>query len=343
MNSPEFAPPWWLPGGHAQTIWPVWRARQCHNVSAVLPWRRERWHTPDGDFIDLDFATQSAAEQRETAPWLVVFHGLEGSSASPYAQALVRAGAARGWLGVVPHFRGCSGEINWGPRAYHSGDHEDIDAVLRRLRAQRPQAPLLAVGVSLGGNALLRWAQEAGEQASTVAQAVVAVSAPLDLAASGAAIDSGMNRWLYARRFLATMRQKARAKGQQYPGLFDVQRAYRARTLYEFDDAFTAPLHGFSGVDDYWQRAAARPGMGRIRVPSLVLNARNDPLVPGQSLPTVQEVSSHVTLWQPEHGGHVGFTCAHPGHPGGWHHNAMPELICQWLAHTRGASGANYG
>ena len=183
------------------------------------------------------------------------------------------------------------------------------------------------MGVSLGGNALLRWAEEAGGQASATAKAVVAVSAPLDLAAAGRSIDRGVNRQIYTRMFLRSMKPKALAKWQQHPGLFDRQRLRQARTLYEFDDVFTAPLHGFAGTQDYWKRGSAKPHLHRIRIPALVLNARNDPFVPGSSLPQAQDVGRFVTLWQPRQGGHAGF----PAGPFPGHLAALPTAVMRWL------------
>ena len=257
----------------------------------------------------------------------MLFHGLEGSSASHYAQAFAAQAAARSWSVVLPHFRGCSGELNRAPRAYHSGDLHEVAWILARLR-QRLGVPLLAVGVSLGGNALLRWAGEVGAEAAAQVAAVAAVSSPLDLAAAGAAIDRGFNRQVYARLFLSTMKPKALRKWQQHPGLFDRDRVRRARTLYEFDDVFTAPLHGFAGTPDYWARASAKPHLARIAVPALALNALNDPFVPAASLPTPAEAGRCVTLWQPAQGGHCGFPAGRfPGHV-----QAMPGAVCDWLA-----------
>ncbi len=329
--------PWWLPGGNAQTIWSALYARAP--AAAMLPWRRQRWTTPDDDFMDVDrVGALTAADQ----PLLVLFHGLEGSSASPYARAFARLALDRGWQCAVPHFRGCSGEINWAPRAYHSGDHEEIAWVLERLKAEAPTRRMVAVGISLGGNALMRWAQEAGHTAARTVAGVVSVSSPLDLAASGSAIDRGFNRWIYARMFLKTMRRKAEQKWRQFPGLFDLERVRRATTLYEFDDVFTGPLHGFAGTCDYWHRAAAKPRMSDIRVPALALNALNDPFVPAFSLPLSTEVGSHVTLWQPSEGGHVGFcTSGAEGFPG--HVMAMPERVCAWLAQAMGQEGRWHG
>ena len=316
----HFRAPRWLPGGHLQTIWPALFSRPVPGLPPA--YRRERWDTPDGDFIDVDFVDAAAGD----APLLVLFHGLEGSSRSPYALAFAHRAAALGWAYAVPHFRGCSGELNLAPRAYHSGDFEEIGWVLARLRARRA-APLLAVGVSLGGNALLRWAEEAGGSAAATARAVAAVCAPVDLAAGGHAIGRGFSRQVYTRMFLRTMKPKALAKWQQHPGLFDRERLRAARTLYEFDNVFTAPLHGFRDTDDYWARASAKPRLSRIRIPALVLNARNDPFVPAHSLPAPHEVGRHVTLWQPAHGGHVGFARGRfPGHV-----QSLPEAVTDWL------------
>jgi hypothetical protein len=311
--------PGWLPGGHAQTIWPALVAHRLSGAPARFV--RERWNTPDGDFIDVDF--QPA---QPDAPWLVMFHGLEGSSRSQYAQAFAREAAAAGLNFAVPHFRGCSGEINLAPRAYHSGDFEEVGWILDRLR-ERSVVPLVAAGVSLGGNALLRWAQEAGESASRTAAAVAAICSPIDLAAGGHAIGRGFSRLTYTRMFLASMKPRALLKLAQHPGLFDRDKLVAARNLYEFDNHFTAPLHGFADTEDYWARASAKPHLHRIRIPALVLNALNDPFVPAECLPAQAEVGSHVTLWQPAHGGHVGFPGG--GFPG--HTRTMPRAVLAWL------------
>lgn len=317
--------PLWLPGGHAQTIWPALVSRRFSGPAPV--YERERWTTPDGDFIDVDF--QRAA--RPDAPWLVMFHGLEGSSRSQYAEGFAREAAAAGMHFAVPHFRGCSGELNLAPRAYHSGDYEEIGWILGRLR-ERSAAPLHVAGISLGGNALLRWAQEAGDTAARTAAAVAAICSPIDLAAGGRAIGRGFSRLTYTRMFLATMKPRALERLQRHPGLFDAERMRAVRDLYEFDNLFTAPLHGFRDTEDYWARASAKPHLHRIRIPALVLNARNDPFVPAWSLPSQAEVGPHVTLWQPAHGGHVGFPGGAP--PG--HVQTMPSAVLGWLRHVAG-------
>ena len=333
----NYVAPIWLPGGNLQTIWPALYSKRVFGPHPH--YRRERWAAPDGDFIDVDFLVASAPtlfaeravpspeEANLASPLLVMFHGLEGSSRSHYAEAFADFCQERGMAFAVAHFRGCSGELNHGPRAYHSGDFEEIDWILRRFRQQHA-GPVMAVGVSLGGNALMRWAGEMGQAASEVVQAVASVCSPIDLAAGGWAIGQGFNRLVYTRMFLNTMKPKALRKLAQHPGLFDAQTLIAARDLYEFDNIFTAPLHGFKNTDDYWVRASAKPHLHQIRVPALVVNARNDPFVPAWSLPNQSEVGYFVTLWQPAQGGHVGFPQGRvPGHV-----RTMPDAVGGWLA-----------
>lgn len=284
-----YGAPWWLPGGHLQTI-----------AAALAPkkhveFRRERWETPDGDFIDLDWVGQDG-------PLLVLFHGLEGSSSSHYARSIAALAVTRGWRCVIPHFRGCSGMLNRLPRAYHSGDSEEIGWILRRLGAEH------VVGISLGGNAVLKYLGESRTQ--TPIRRAVAVSAPFDLAAAGGVLDRGLNRRLYTRVFLLTLKAKALAKIALKQLALDERRLARANTLREFDDMVTAPLHGFLGVDDYWSRASSGPWLASIAVPALLINARNDPFLPAAALDALQsrrDIPAHVTLEFPPTGGHAGF------------------------------------
>jgi predicted alpha/beta-fold hydrolase len=298
--------PWWLPGGHLQTL-----------VAALAPaphvaWRRERWEAPDGDFIELDWADG-------TGPLLALFHGLEGGSSSHYARSIAARALARGWRCVVPHFRGCSGELNRRPRAYHSGDTEELDWILRRLR------PDYAAGVSLGGNVLLKWLGERSADARRLVRRAAAISAPLDLAAAGRALDRGVNRRLYTRVFLGSLKAKVSAKIRLRHVALDEQRLARVRTLREFDDLYTAPLHGFRDADDYWKRASSAPWLEHIRVPTLVLNARNDPFLPRAALESAaRRVSSDVVLEFPATGGHAGF----PGR-GQWLARRVLEFLSQ--------------
>lgn len=311
-----YSAPRWLPNGHFQTIYPA----LCIPKPSIS-YRRERWDTPDGDFIDLDFVDGQAGQ-----PCVVLFHGLEGSSASYYAHALMAELAARGWSGVVPHFRGCSEELNRAPRFYHSGDAQEIDWIIRRLRQEYPGI-LYAVGVSLGGNALLRWLGESQHQAEII-EAACAISAPLDLMQAGIALSSGFNL-LYTRLFLKSLKPKCLQKLVQFPQLFDREKMLHARNLYEFDNVVTAPLHGYRDTDDYWQRASAKHVLADITVPTLVLNAQNDPFLPGHHLPQI--ASSHVTLEYPTKGGHVGFvTDSFPGCI-----NWLPQRILYFLNYIK--------
>lgn len=296
MKPAPFAAAPWLANPHLQTLYASLLA-----PAPAVAMRRERWDTPDGDFVDVDFVDGPA-----NAPWLHLYHGLEGSSNSPYARMLMGEVRARGWRGSVFHFRGCSGEPNRLPRAYHSGDTEEIDWSLRRVKALAGAAPLYVTGVSLGGNAFAKWLGERGESARAVVDAAAAVSAPLDLMAAGDALGRGISR-LYAWHFLGTLKPGALAKLVRFPGLYDAEAVRRARTLREFDNVVTAPLHGFRDTDDYWTRASAKPHLAGIRVPTLLVNARDDPFLPGNALPTEREVSSAVKLEFPARGGHVGF------------------------------------
>ena len=298
--------PWWLPGGHLQTVYAVLAP------APRVPWRRERWDTPDGDFIELDWAGSDG-------PLLALFHGLEGGSSSHYARRLAALALERGWRCVVPHFRGCSGVLNRRARAYHSGDTEELDWILRRLR------PDAAAGVSLGGNVLLKWLGERGAAAAQVVRRAAAVSAPLDLAAAGHALDRGVNRRLYTRVFLASLKAKVSAKIALRHVTLEKGRLSRVRTLREFDDLFTAPLHGFRDADDYWTRASSASWLEHIRVPTLVLNARNDPFLPRAALESAtRKVSRDVVLEFPASGGHAGF----PGR-GQWLARRVIEFLSQ--------------
>jgi predicted alpha/beta-fold hydrolase len=312
----SYRAPRWLPGGHLQTIYPA----KCVFKPKVA-YRRERWTAPDGDFIDIDFV-----DGKPGNPLVVLFHGLEGSSDSHYARSMMAHVKTLGWSGAVPHFRGCSGELNHAPRFYHSGDAEEINWVLRSIAASRESGAagkLYAVGASLGGNALLRWLGESQHDAEFI-DAACAISAPLDLAGGGAALSRGANM-IYTKAFLQTLKPKCLQKLRQFPGLFEREAMLQARNLYEFDNVVTAPLHGFRNTDDYWHRASAMHMLNDITVPTLVLNAQNDPFLPAHHLP--RTASRFVTLEYPLEGGHVGFATG--GFPGaiGW----LPERVARFL------------
>ncbi|MDY0309522.1 MAG: alpha/beta fold hydrolase [Castellaniella sp.] len=332
--------PAWLPGGHAQTLYGAFCAQH-----PALHFVRERVDTPDGDFIDLDWCAPhlnpnqhsngqasphlsslvgtAARRWAEDADWagltadgpvLVLFHGLEGSSLSPYMQAIAHDFRAAGWIVAAAHFRGCSGVPNRMARAYYSGDSAEIDFIIGHVRARLPRAALHAAGISLGGNALLKLL---GESSGTPhgLKAAAAVSAPMDLSACGRRLsDTLWGRQLYSRHFLRSIRRKIFDKAREFPGSVDVSRTQNMRSLREFDDLYTAPMHGYLNALDYWTRAASLPLLPSIHTPTLVLNARNDPFVPEASLPGSRDASGDVLLHQPAQGGHAGFvTGVFPG------------------------------
>lgn len=309
--------PWWLPGRHLQTVYPLARK------PALPQLFRERIATPDGDFVDFDWLADAPPD----APLLVLFHGLEGSSRSHYARSVFQALASAGWRGVIPHFRGCSGTPNLLPRAYHSGDSHEIGWMLALLASRQGPAPLFAAGVSLGGNALLKWLGESGTDAARHITAAAAICPPLDLSISGRALAQGFNH-LYTRHFLATLKPKALAKLARHPELFDARRLMRAQSLYEFDDVYTAPMHGFADADDYWRRASSKPWLGAISIPTLLLTAANDPFVPLAALPRPRELSPAVVHECQPSGGHVGFVS------GGWpgHLQWLPARLLDFFA-----------
>ncbi|MBS0319943.1 MAG: alpha/beta fold hydrolase [Proteobacteria bacterium] len=290
--------PGWLRGSHAQTILPFLLPK------LDPPLVRERVEIGDGDFWLFDWLATPAPAG---APVVVVFHGLEGGSTSHYARAVLAELARVGWRGVVPHFRGCGGEPNRLPRAYHSGDHAEIGAMLAAVRARvGPETPMYAVGVSLGGSALVNWVGRQGIDAARTLVAAAAVSTPLDLMAAGLAIARGFNK-VYTAHFLKDLKPKALAMARRFPGLIDVAPVRRARSMWDFDDVVTSRLHGFTGVVDYWTRASSKPWLRDVALPTLVINARNDPFIPASSLPSPHEVARAVVLEQPAHGGHAGF------------------------------------
>ena len=322
-RSPPFRSPAWLPGGHLQTIWPYLLPRP------PMPFRRERVSVPDGDFWDFDWLDSPGAPP--STPLVVLLHGLEGNSTSHYARALMVALKAQGWRGVIPHFRGCSGELNRLPRAYHSGDHVEAQAILDAIRARvAANTPVYVVGVSVGGSVLVNWLGRAGRDAASLVKGAAAVSVPLDLMAAGISIDQGFNR-MYVHNFLTTLKPKSLAMAERFPGLIDPAKVRRAHTIDAFDTAVTAVLHGFADSADYWRRASAKPWLSGIKVPTLVLNARNDPFVPMESLPSPADTSADVLLEQPDEGGHAGFlTGAFPGHVD-W----LPRRLLDFFIHGR--------
>jgi uncharacterized protein len=296
----DFRPAWWLRGPHGQTVW-----RRLFERGPDPPYRRERFETSDGDFLDLDW--WDSGNPPGDRPLVIVLHGLEGSSRSNYILGLLRETARRGWDGVAVNFRSCSGELNRRPRFYHSGETGDLDEVVASLLHRRSDGPIGLVGYSLGGNVLLKWLGEREGGISDSVRAAVAVSVPFDLAAAAHRIDHGLHR-IYGQVFLRTLKQKALGKIQMFPGLLDPKEVARIRSFSHFDDRVTAPLHGFANGRDYWTRASATPWLGGIQRPTLLISACDDPFLPARCLPRDAVArSSWVSAEFTPRGGHVGF------------------------------------
>jgi uncharacterized protein len=297
-----YTPAWWVPGAHLRTLWGK-LVRRAPRVDT----RVERWPTPDGDEIEL--RRLSAPHDRADAPRLLLLHGLEGTIASVYLLGTLAEARARGWAADVLIFRTCNGAMNRARRMYHSGETTDLDFVVRRLTAANPAQPLVVAGFSLGGNVLLKWLGEQGADAPAQLRGAAAVSVPFDLERGARQIERGFAR-VYGRHFLRTLRAKARAKLRAYPGLFDPAALDRARTLFAFDDAVTAPVHGFRSASDYYSRSSSINFLASIRKPTLLLSARDDPFLPPEVLDEVAIVArenSCLSVEFHELGGHVGF------------------------------------
>ena len=311
----EFKPAWWCAGPHAQTLWGALLRRV-----PPVPVRRERWELPDGDFLDLD-----RLDGPPGSPVLVLLHGLEGSSRSKQILGLLHEAQGAGWRGAAMNFRSCSGEMNRLRRSYHGGETSDLAWVIDRLAAESPNAPILCAGLSLGGNVLLKYLGERGDSVPRQVQAAVAISAPFDLAASARGLENGFSK-TYRNRLVASLRRKTLEKLRRYPDLVDRKALMAARTLEQFDDAVTAPAHGFRDAEAYWAASSSLQFLPKIRRPTLLINARDDPFLPARLLPE-REVAENPSLHAlfPEHGGHVGFLSGPiPGFPTPW---AQKEAI----------------
>ncbi len=306
LTSSDYRAPWWLRSAHLQTMFATLFRR---NPSLRL--RRERIELDDGDFLDLDWTP------RAHGPVVLVLHGLEGSSNSPYAWGMLEIAHAHGWRGVVMHFRGCSGEPNRLPRSYHSGDTRDLAKVVSHLRAGTHVPVLAAVGYSMGGNVLLKWLGERGAGAPLAA--AVAVSVPYTLSLTADRLTQGLSR-IYQRRLIGDLRTKLHRKFSDCASPIDLERAHSSRNFWEFDDRVTAPLHGFEDVHDYYSRSSSRQYLGNIKIPTLMLHAEDDPFTTPEVLPSRDELSPSIVLEVSARGGHVGFI-----------HGSLPWRPRYWL------------
>lgn len=325
MDVPAFTPAWWLPNPHLMTVW----GRLVRPRRAVA-WRREELRTPDGDTLLLDHADAAGGTGRA-----LLLHGLEGSSYSVYLQGLARRLLSRGVSVAAFNFRSCARRpdridawiMNGRPRLYHSGETTDLDHVVSVLNARAPATPLVACGTSLGGNVLLKWLGEHPEQ--TAVRAAVALSTPYDLAAGARWLENPVGR-LYVRSFVKTLSAKAEHLLRRFPDApIDLPRARRASTFFEFDDAANAPLHGFSGAEDYWARSSSLGFLHRITTETLCVSAQDDPFLPPETLEEVaRRMSPAVTLVVTPRGGHIGFVAGSLGAPAYW----AEDLAAGWLA-----------
>ncbi len=288
-----FKPAWWCRGPHLQTLWPFLFRRTSH-----VELKRERLELPDGDFLDLDWTVNN------NGPIVLILHGLEGSSNSKYARGLLNAVHHRGWRGVVIHFRGCSGEPNRLPRSYHSGETGDLAYVADMLRRREPETPLFAVGFSLGGNVLLKWLGEAGKQ--TLINAAVAISVPFLLAESAKRLEQGFSQF-YQWGLMRSMHSSVAEKRKHMKLPLKIEDLSALKTFRDFDEHVTAPLHGFAGADDYYERSSSRQYLKAIQVPTLIIQSRDDPFMTEAVIPRDGELSSVVELELYDNGGHVGF------------------------------------
>lgn len=292
-------PAWWLPGPHLQTLWGKFCRRAPVQATTV-----ERLDTADGDFVELHHL-----DGPPRSPLLVLLHGLEGSIRSHYIQGLLGQASARGWRAAVLVFRSCGSEMNRARRFYHSGETADLAFALDHLSSRFAGAPIVLAGASLGGNVLLKFLGEQGPAVSARIRGAVAVSVPFDLSRSSRHIDQGFSK-VYQRHFLRSLKRKAETKLERYPDLFSRDRLKQARTMFDFDDCFTAPVHGFADAEDYYTRSSSISWLHRIRVKTLLLSAVDDPFLPRQVLDEVRDIARRNPALVPElarGGGHVGF------------------------------------
>ena len=320
-----FEPACWLNGAHLQTLWPALFRRPPR-----LPTRRERLVTPDDDFIDLDWCGGESL-----APLVLLLHGLTGSSQSPYIRGMQAAFARRGWRSVALNFRGCGGEPNRTARCYHSGDTEDLDFLYRHLRQRIPQAPLAAVGFSLGGNVLLKWL---GEKRGTVdLLGAAAVSVPLQLDRCADRLDRGFSR-LYRNWLLRELKDYIRHKRAHLSRLGRVEEREKLdrlgdlsdiRSFWDYDGRVVARLYGFRDAADYYRQCSSRQYLQDIRIPTLIVQAGDDPFTSPEVLPGEAELSSHVRLEITAGGGHVGFVAGLPLRPRYWLDQRIPEFFAE--------------
>lgn len=305
-----YSPAWWVPGGHLQTLWGKLFRKQIPAPTSV-----ERWDTPDGDFVEVH---RLSGSEGEGSPRLVLLHGLEGTVRSHYAQGLLAEAGRRGWAADLLIFRSCGPEMNRTKRFYHSGETTDLAFVLDRIVAEFPDVPIALAGVSLGGNVLLKFLGERGDDLPVSVVAAAAISVPFDLGRSGQRINRGFST-IYQRFFLKSLKRKALEKLATFPELADRAKVSAVKTLEDFDNVVTAPLHGYRDAADYYDRASSLSFLARIRLNTLLLSAVDDPMLPAEVLDEVRDVARANPALRIEFvgkGGHAGFvTGSRPWRP----------------------------
>lgn len=318
MTENSFKPAWWLPGPHLQTLWPSLLRKPIKDLAL----KRERLELVDGDFIDLDWVG-------DEGPIVIILHGLEGSVSSPYAQGMLHAISKNAWRGLLMHFRGCSGEPNRLPRSYHSGETDDLSKVVAMLRQRMPQTPLAAIGYSLGGNVLLKWLGETGDHNPLVA--AIAVSVPFELHKSSKRLQQGFSR-LYQWYLLKCLGKRLAIKFRQYPIDLELPQWSKLTSLWDFDEKVTAPLHCFRSAEEYYTRSSSRPYLNKIQIPTLILQAADDPFMTMDLIPQPSELSQHVQLEITPKGGHVGFVSGKfPWRAEYWLEQRIPTFLRGYL------------
>jgi predicted alpha/beta-fold hydrolase len=295
LASSTYRPPWGLANGHLQTILPVLFRRV-----ATITCERERIETPDGDFLDLDWNRDHRSDSL-----VIITHGLEGNSANTSVQGMASAFHRVGWDTLAWNLRGCSGELNHLLRTYHSGAWEDLQCVI--THAAGPYRNIALVGFSIGGNLTLKYLGDHGSSIHPSVKGSVAFSVPCDLASSAMVLESRINS-IYMNHFMRDLRRKIREKAATFPDGISTQGLDRIRTFREFDGAYTAPLNGFLSAEDYWAKASSKPSLAGITIPTLLVNALNDPFLGPECFPREEaEANPHLHLELPESGGHLGF------------------------------------
>ncbi|WP_282131142.1 hydrolase [Pseudoalteromonas aliena] len=316
----KFKPAWWMTNRHVQTIMPRFFRPFQHTRYEL-----EQLDTPDGDFIELAWSLP----HNETAPLAIVLHGLEGNINSFYAKGMMKALKKQGYAVVLMHFRNCSTEVNRLPRAYHSGDTADLAFFINHLKQQYPNRLMGAVGFSLGGNVLAKYL---GEQAlACPLNAAAVISAPYDLSSSSDVIRKSLGK-IYQKYLLDRMKKSMQRKLPQIKQQISLtpKQLMKIDDLLEFDNQLTAPLHGFENAHDYYRQASAMPYLKHIAVPTLIIHAKDDPMLSIKAVPSRQDVSEHVTLRISEKGGHVGFISGkNPFKPIFWLEKAVPNYFGQ--------------